>query len=259
LPDAVFARALASSMCRALKVEAAPVLERLPLTAVPRLQPVQEGINTPFHAPGESAHNSVWDRLSKPVVLAVLALMAAALVMILFPSIKASEEVKAVVSDAKVPEAAAVPMIVPIETVGSKTLTEVPVSITLAVPQPVTSSPVVSVTPSGQIQYSVELPSSTSPVPSVSASAAMPVQGNGATDGLVVLKARGSSWVEVTDGKGVVQIRKTLTAGEVVGVSGPLPLSVVVGRVDSTDVQVRGKAFDLTRIVRDNVARFEVK
>ncbi|HPH15047.1 MAG TPA: helix-turn-helix transcriptional regulator, partial [Burkholderiaceae bacterium] len=28
LPDAVFARALASSMCRALKIDAAPILER---------------------------------------------------------------------------------------------------------------------------------------------------------------------------------------------------------------------------------------
>ena len=86
-----------------------------------------------------------------------------------------------------------------------------------------------------------------------------PTQVNGLPGGLVVLKAKGTSWVEVTDGNGVVQVRKTLAAGEVIGASGTLPLSVVVGRADNTEVQVRGKDYDLSRIVKDNVARFEVK
>ncbi|UUZ66083.1 DUF4115 domain-containing protein [Polaromonas sp. P1-6] len=33
----------------------------------------------------------------------------------------------------------------------------------------------------------------------------------------------------------------------------------MVGRADATQVQVRGQALDLTRLTRDNVARFEVK
>jgi cytoskeleton protein RodZ len=85
------------------------------------------------------------------------------------------------------------------------------------------------------------------------------VPGSGATTGLVVFTSRGVSWVEVVDASEVVQIRKTLTNGEIVGASGVMPLSVVVGRADTTEVQVRGKPFDLTRIARDNVARFEVK
>ncbi|HEY5582759.1 MAG TPA: RodZ domain-containing protein, partial [Rhodoferax sp.] len=32
-----------------------------------------------------------------------------------------------------------------------------------------------------------------------------------------------------------------------------------VGRADATEVQVRGKPFDLTGIAKNNVARFEVK
>jgi cytoskeleton protein RodZ len=54
-------------------------------------------------------------------------------------------------------------------------------------------------------------------------------------------------------------LRKTLAAGETASASGALPLSVVVGRADSTVVEVRGKAFDLAPVSRDNVARFEVK
>src|SRR6059036_2717399 len=45
LPDAVFVRALASSVCRTLKIDAQPVLERLPQTATPRLVQLDEGIN----------------------------------------------------------------------------------------------------------------------------------------------------------------------------------------------------------------------
>ena len=37
LPDAVFVRALASSVCRTLKIDPQPVLDRLPQTAAPRL------------------------------------------------------------------------------------------------------------------------------------------------------------------------------------------------------------------------------
>jgi cytoskeleton protein RodZ len=50
-----------------------------------------------------------------------------------------------------------------------------------------------------------------------------------------------------------------LAAGETVGASGPLPLAVTVGSVSTTDVQVRGKPFDMAPVSRDNVARFEVK
>ena len=38
LPDAVFARALAASVCRTLKVDPGPVLSRLPGQVMPRLQ-----------------------------------------------------------------------------------------------------------------------------------------------------------------------------------------------------------------------------
>jgi cytoskeleton protein RodZ len=55
-----------------------------------------------------------------------------------------------------------------------------------------------------------------------------------------------------------VQVRKTLMAGELVEVSGTLPLSVVIGSADKTEVQVRGRPFNLSSSTKDNVARFEV-
>jgi cytoskeleton protein RodZ len=76
---------------------------------------------------------------------------------------------------------------------------------------------------------------------------------------IVTFKTRGVSWVEVTDAKGVVQLRKSLAAGELVATSGALPLAVVVGKADLTDVMVRGKPFPIDELAKDNVARFEVK
>jgi cytoskeleton protein RodZ len=76
---------------------------------------------------------------------------------------------------------------------------------------------------------------------------------------IVTFKTRGISWVEVTDARGVVQLRKSLVAGERVATSGVLPLSVVIGKADLTDVMVRGKPFLIDELAKDNVARFEVK
>ena len=74
-----------------------------------------------------------------------------------------------------------------------------------------------------------------------------------------MLTARGNSWVEVTDAKRVVIVRKTMVAGESQNLGGSLPLTIVLGRANLLDVQVRGTALDLAPVTKDNVARFEVK
>ena len=48
LPDAVFTRALASSVCRMLKLDPAPVLERLPPISAAKFVSQDRGINEPF-------------------------------------------------------------------------------------------------------------------------------------------------------------------------------------------------------------------
>ena len=74
LPDAVFVRALASSVCRTLKIDSSPVLQRLPQTPQPRLAQTSEGINAPFRAPSDGPQpgllNQVWAscQLSTPVM-----------------------------------------------------------------------------------------------------------------------------------------------------------------------------------------------
>lgn len=253
LPDAVFVRALASSVCRTLKMDPAPVLDRLPQTAAPRLIRDSGGINTPFRAPSDGRNPSWLDQLSKPVFLAVFALLLGALVLIFLPSARQDDAgalAKPDTVSAPVPatavvaaDAAPLPAAVPApEPVAQPTAVISPVGAAAAVP---TVSPTFSV--------AVSTPTVVSPTAVVTPAVALP------TTGIVVFKTQGESWVEVTDAKGVIAVRKTLAPGEVVGASGALPLAVVIGRANATRVEVRGRPFDLNTVAKDNVARFEVK
>jgi cytoskeleton protein RodZ len=77
---------------------------------------------------------------------------------------------------------------------------------------------------------------------------------------LIVFVAREDSWVTVSEASGKSLLRRTVQAGETVGLTGAPPLSVVVGRASGVEVQVRGKPFDLAPSTRSGgVARFEVK
>lgn len=250
LPDMVFVRALASSVCRALKIDPEPILARLPQTTATHLKTDASGINVPFRASNEASGLTFWDQLSKPVVLAVLALLLGVLVLLLFPFAQRIETASATRSDISA-ASSSLPASAP-------QATENPAPVEIAVP---VQSP--NLTASGAVAVSTMDAASAASASSMQSPAAtalpMALPSSAATAGLVVFKARGPSWVEVVDARGVVQLRKTMADGDVIGASGAIPLSVVVGRVDTTEVEVRGKSFDLTRVAKDNVARFEVK
>ncbi|EGI76730.1 DUF4115 domain-containing protein, partial [Hylemonella gracilis] len=81
-----------------------------------------------------------------------------------------------------------------------------------------------------------------------------------ARSGAVVFRLREPGWVQVTDASGTIRINRVLEANKPVGVvNGPFPLTVVVGRPEVTDVQVRGRPFDLTPTVQNGQAKFEVQ
>lgn len=263
LPDAVFVRALASSVCRTLKIDTAPVLERLPQTRSLGLAHQGMGINAPFRAPGDGPGPSLWAQVSRPAVLAGLMLLLGALVLVLLPAVKTGVE-------ANSPDAApkamntlpAMPAAIEIiaEAVSPRAPVPNPTVFTVALSSSDGGSPV-TVAGSPSIVAPSSLPASALAalqalaVPASPSSAVSPVT----SAGIVVFTAKGASWVEVTDSKGVVVLRRTLSTGEVVGASGALPLAAIVGRADATQVQIRGKPFDLTAAAKDNVARFEVK
>ena len=243
LPDAVFVRALAASVCRNLRVDAGPILERLPATAGPRLAATEGGINAPFRSPRDGAGPTWMEQLSRPVFLAVFALLLGALVLILLPSHR--DEVAAA------PESALEPAPAPVE--GAVIPAAAEVAAVNTAPAATALSLSASAAMAEPAATSVKRTASAT-VPDVPAAPAVaPI------DGIVVFKVKAASWIQVTDARGAVPLRKLLAAGESAAASGVLPLAVTVGSVNVTEVRVRGQPFDMAPVSRDNVARFEVK
>lgn len=96
-------------------------------------------------------------------------------------------------------------------------------------------------------------------LPSVEASAPSSAPAADAPSGVLAFKARSESWIQVRDAAGALVLQRNLAPNELVSVSGVLPLAVVIGRADATEVFVRGKPYDIGPVSRENVARFEVK
>lgn len=264
LPDATFTRALASSVCRALKIDPAPVLASLPQSKGVRLVEEGSGINTPFPQPSRREATGAdvsagGHQMSRPGVAAVVLLVLAAVLWFVLPD-DGSWDLMDMLSSTN-DGAAAVSATVPASA-------EAPVpAVESAAPVAATSSLPDSPQPSLVSQQPSSVPAATLPVAipasvpaaPTAAPAAVPAQEAEATQQALTMRAKEASWVQVTGASGRVLVQRSLQAGEVVSVGADLPLSVVVGRADETEVRVRGAVFDLAPYARNNVARFEVR
>ncbi len=311
LPDAVFVRALASSVCRTLKIDPQPVLERLPQTAKPRLVQDNDGINTPFRVPGDGPKPGGLRQLSRPVVLSVSVLLLGALAVVFLPATLWEEKAAGARSDPVMPPGTPVTVTSPPADTRSPDLVVTPLSAPAPAPAPVSPpvpspatravavpppAPVASatmaaaatnavapratpvaapapavVTPPAAAARAASTPiaavaavparaASASPAATAASAAAAQATTAGATPaGIVVFRTRGASWILVTDARGNEVLRRLMGTGDSAGATGALPLTVTIGSAEATEVQVRGKPFNLAPVSRDNVARFEVK
>ena len=261
LPDAVFVRALASSVCRTLKIDPQPILDRLPQGAAPRLVPDDDGINAPFRAPGDAPGQTWISQVSRPVVLTVIALLLGAVVLIFLPARHADQQVTADAAKAAepvMPPASAMVNPAPMDTAPQPAA---------AAPEASASAAAAPAVPAAPVLAAASAPAAPASRPanpaSASVAAATPASAASApalpASGIVTFRAKGQSWIKVTDAKGTTVFQKLMNAGETAGASGTLPLSVTVGSDGTTEVEVRGQPFDLAPLSRDNVARFEVK
>jgi cytoskeleton protein RodZ len=275
LPDAVFARALAASVCRALKVDPSEILAKLPQTHTPRLNQGQQNINTPFRMPADGPSQSKLTALTKPTALAVLALLIGALVLVFLPDVTKHT------SDAA---SAAMAGLKSSTSIGSSNASGAPAGTGSENPSNGTAlgagTPVFSTSEGGVTATAVpgapvegaaaaspgitasvtpSTPTVASPTLVISTDLSASTAASKAAEGLVVFRAKGQTWVEVIDSRGQVTLRRNLQGGEAAGANGVPPLRVTVGRADQTQVLVRGKPFEDEARVRDNVLRFEVK
>lgn len=248
LPDTVFVRALASSVCRTLKVDPAPILALLPQSKSPHLKADTAGLNAPVKRHGGRASTSFASSssftasTSRSVTVVVLALLAGALALVYFPRS----------SDGLANDPSSSSGVGPRAPVAGGDVSPVGV---VAAPQSNQVTPDSVGAGDLSVAAASEAPT-TAPAPAMSASEAASTV---APSGVLLLRARSESWVQVKDSAGAVVLQRNLAAAETVSVSGAVPMSVVIGRADATEVFVRGKPFDLAAVSRENVARFEVK
>ncbi len=85
LLDATFTRALAQAVCRVLKIDAEPVLAKLPAPSGHGLDRVAGGINEPFREHSPRNEGPSWSLLKKPAVWGPLLILIGAAAVWLVP------------------------------------------------------------------------------------------------------------------------------------------------------------------------------
>ena len=259
LPDMVFVRALASSVCRTLKIDPQAVLALLPQGEGPRLSAADVGLNAPVKGfAGRSSAAPFKGAGSRSFVWAVgLLLIGAALMMFLPRGLDAdlSALLKQPETTTKIP----MPTGNVAQEISVAVGAEQRVPSAAPAPAPAAAAGVGVELPAGESIKPAGIASHPIVLPSVEASAPSSAPAADAPSGVLAFKARSESWIQVRDAAGALVLQRNLAPNELVSVSGVLPLAVVIGRADATEVFVRGKPYDIEPVSRENVARFEVK
>jgi len=250
LPDATFTRALAQTVCRALKIDAAPVLALLPPAGGQRLEHVGGGLNAPFRdRPGRMAPND-WAILGNPTLWIVALLVIGALVVYLMPAHWLPSAARNAIGP----------------TGGAASAPTIAASASTMVSETIIASPATLPTGSSAASAPAVASDAFPPAPAASsqmADVAAPLNDTAvepaAVTGMLQLRPDAQSWIEVTDARGAALISRLVEPGEAIGLDGTPPFKLKIGNAGATHVVYRGKPVELTPYVRDNVARFELK
>ena len=268
LPDATFVRALAQTVCRTLKIDARPVLQRLPAAGAVALEPGSgEPRETFYERPGRS-ESSFAVAAVRPMVWAAGALMAAAVAVYFVPSglwgtapasasasaasaspgapaMKAGGSVPAESTAASAADSASASASAP----SGETVFSAPPPAAAAVPAQVgdaaASAPagvVAARVASATAQPAAEVPADARPAA-----------------GIVQIRSGEASWIEARDGRGQLMLSRVVQPGESVGLDGALPIRLTIGNAAATQLRFRGQPIDLAARARDNVARVELQ
>ena len=235
LPGATFTRALAQTVCRSLKIDAAPVLALLPLPVEQSLSHMGLGLNAPFRdRPGRRVPSDL-QFMKSPIVLGAALLVLASVALYLLPAgwIKELSQQPNVVTESVLPPAS-----------GSAPVVAEPASV-----------PAFTASGVAEAAASAVIPAAASaPTPEASQVVASPAL----SSGVLLLRTSAESWVEVIDGRGTPLLSRMLQRGETVGLDGASPLRVRIGNASATQVSFKGKPVPLTP-TRDNVAKLELR
>jgi cytoskeleton protein RodZ len=244
LPDATFARALATAMCRALKVDPAPVLSMLPRTR-DREFDVRPGLNQPFRERGAGPiDGGVLGLAARPVIWGPVLLLVAAAAIYWIPAGWLPERggvTAAPAASGTVVSAVSAPAV---EFVPAPAASE-PTAV-IATPEPIASAPL-------QVR---DVPAP----PAAAPASAPPVKATvtATTGSALRVTATADTWIEVADAKGQLLLSRVLRAGEQQEFTDAAPYKLRIGNVRGTQVEWRGAAVDLAARSKDNIARLEL-
>lgn len=229
LPDATFARALAQSVCRSLKMDPAPVLARLPATRPVALERVDEGLNMPFRERPNRTDPVDWIPWRQPLFWAVVGLLVGAGLLALWPK----GWLQGVSRSGLLPASAQVA-----EPVADK-LSPLP-------PELVASAM------AGTSVERVDTPATS--VATTAAGAVAAVNPSGTR-----VRAIEQTWVQVTDAGGGVVFARLLAAGESIDLDAQAAARIRLGNARGSELTWRGQVVDLAASTRDNVATVELR
>lgn len=244
LPDATFTRALAQTMCRVLKIDAEPVLARLPSAKTRGLDHVSAGLNAPFRdRPGRREPRD-WSLFASPAIWGTALVIIAAAAVVLMPQKWLAHES----AEGTAGVTPATPAITTAER-NVAAVAEVPAPVASAIPVPA---------PSPAPAPSEAVAAAPPPVQAPSASAAAVAATDRPVTGVLQLRTSAASWIQVVDANGRVLLARTLEPGETLGLDGATPLRVRVGNAAGTQLSYRGQPVTLAA-ARDNTANVELK
>jgi len=239
LPDATYARALATSVCRVLGLNAGAILAGMPPAAGASLERVSAGLNRPYRAGPEWRGQGS----RKWLFAGLAALLVAAAGLAFWPD--GTKPLPDVLVDV-LPSAASAAL---------PNLAEAPLAVDTAAPA--SSSSAVQPNkadalpaPASSLALQPATPVSVSPV------LAQPVAG---LPTLEIRASKGASWVSVVDGAGVSLAARLLNEGEVLTLEPKAPVRVTLGNAPALAVSWRGQTQVLSGYESTRVAKLELK
>lgn len=230
LPDNTFARALAKTVCGALKIDPAPVLARMPDLGEQGLDRVHQGLNTTYRDRPGRATPGAMSFLRRPAIWLPLLIVLAAGFVLLMPQ-QWIVQTRPPADAASAPSVAGTPASAPAEAASAAAL----------------AASAVDTEPAVAVAIDV-------------ASAPVAANASGAAAAsLLEFKVTAESWIEVLDANGATLLQRKLETGEFVGLDGTPPFRVKIGNAGATQMNFRGETVNLKAATRDNVARLQLE
>ena len=241
LPDTTFARALAKTVCRVLKIDPQPVLAAMPGAPASGLARVDGGLNTPFRERPGRVDPTLWVPWRHPVLWAVALLLVAAAAFVLVPT------VSVVGGGSSLPDATPVPVMPP---GGAAVVPSATDPAALSLPEAAEAAAAVA----GPAGPAAAAPGTALTASGASAKAAPTAGTPSALGEPLTLRALQATWVQLVDGAGQTQMARLVPAGETVSLTALPPLRLRIGNASGTELQFRGQLVDLKSLARDNIA-----